>query len=236
MRRSVLSGFPGGSGGLDPVSKPVIALDGPAGSGKSTVARALARRLGVRHIDTGAMYRALALKLLRAGTDPALEDAVIALLEATQIEVSDGRVELDGSDVGALIRTEQVTGASSRVAQVGAVRRWMVQRQRAIVRAGDGAVVEGRDIGAVVLPEARLKIYLTASEPERARRRSVQSGSPAGKTRSQIALRDERDAGRTHSPLRPADDAVLVDTTELTVDQVVEQILQLLAGRQVTDD
>ena len=209
---------------------PVIALDGPAGSGKSTVARALARRLSATHVDTGAMYRALALKLLNR--QAALDEASASeLLGNTDIFVGDGSVLLDGEEVSHLIRTESVTSASSRVAELQPVRSWMVDRQRAIVDAAPGAVVEGRDIGTVVLPDADLKIYLDATPGERARRRALESGADPGKTATDIERRDERDLRRTYSPLKPAPDAVVLDTTGLSVEQVVERILEILSAR-----
>lgn len=211
-------------------SRIVIAVDGPAGSGKSTVARALARKLGVRHVDTGAMYRALALKLLRQSVDIEDQSRIEHLLEATYIRLVNGKVLLDEQDVTALIRTGEVTRASSRVAQIQPVRMWMVIRQRELVNNGEGAVVEGRDIGTVVLPDAPLKIFLTASESERARRRSSESGVSAEQTAAEMARRDQQDSTRTHSPLHRADDAVEVDTTGLTVEQVVDRILEFLAS------
>lgn len=211
------------------MSSPVIAVDGPAGSGKSTVSRALATRLGVRHIDTGAMYRALAVKILDLGMDPFGESDVIGMLEGTEIQVADGRVLLDGRDVTGLIRTGEVTRASSKVAQLQPVRKWMVSRQRELVSAANGAVVEGRDIGTVVLPEARLKVFLTANEKERTRRRSLQTGASNEATVAEIADRDARDSTRIHSPLKAADDAMVLDTTDLSEDEVVARIIEFLS-------
>jgi cytidylate kinase len=207
----------------------IVYLVGMPGSGKSTIAAAVSRRLSVPHIDTGAMYRALALKVLRSRVPPEDEPAVTALIGATDISVGDGSVLLDGEEVKGLIRSPEVTAASSKVAQHGAVRRWMVERQRAVVQAApEGAVVEGRDIGTVVLPDADLKVYLTASEQERARRRAAQRGASAEDALSEVATRDSRDMQRAHSPLRPAEDAVVLDTTGLSVDQVVEAVLERL--------
>ncbi|HEX2054792.1 MAG TPA: (d)CMP kinase [Actinomycetota bacterium] len=210
----------------------ILAVDGPAGSGKSTIAAAVASRLGVTHVDTGAMYRALALKVLRRGIAPEDEDGVTGLMGETDITVGDGRVLLDGEEVQGLIRSPEVTAASSKVAEYQPVRRWMVDRQRRVAGAAPGgAVVEGRDIGTVVLPDADLKVYLTASEEQRARRRSLQRGATAEEALQEVSSRDNRDMVRRYSPLRPADDAYVLDTTELSVEQVVEAVLEALRGR-----
>jgi cytidylate kinase len=208
----------------------VIALDGPAGSGKSTVARALAKALSATHVDTGAMYRALALKALNEQRRLDDEASTSELLASTDISVTDGSVLLDGKEVSHLIRTDQVAAASSRVAELQQVRWWMVDRQRAIVRAAGGAVVEGRDIGTVVLPDADLKIYLDATAAERARRRSLETGTDPELTAAEIEQRDARDSSRKLSPLKPAADAVVVDTTGLSVEQVVDRILEIMAN------
>jgi cytidylate kinase len=212
------------------VTSPVIALDGPAGSGKSTVARALAKQLSATHVDTGAMYRALALKALQQNRRLEDEAGTAELLDDTEISVADGSVLLDGEEVSHLIRTGEVAAASSRVAELEPVRRWMVDRQRAIVHAAPGAVVEGRDIGTVVLPDADLKIYLDATPAERARRRSLETGADADVTAAEIERRDARDSSRRLSPLKPAPDAVVLDTTGLSVEQVVDRILAILAA------
>jgi len=213
-----------------------IAVDGPAGSGKSTVAKALARRLGAAHVDTGAMYRALALKMLEEKLRFDDRSAVAEVLASTEIRVGDGKVLLDGRDVAHLIRSDEVTAASSKVAELEPVRKWMVDRQRAIAEAAGSAVVEGRDIGTVVLPGADLKIYLTASEQERARRRSLETGSEAGRTAAEIASRDARDSERTFSPLKAAADAVVLDTTDLSIEQVLDRILEILTTAGLADD
>jgi cytidylate kinase len=139
-------------------------------------------------------------------------------------------IAVDGRDVAHLIRSDEVTAASSKVAELEPVRKWMVEHQRAIAEAGGDAVVEGRDIGTVVLPQADLKIYLTASEQERARRRSLETGSEAERTSAEIASRDARDSQRTFSPMKAAADAVVLDTTDLSLEQVLEQILEILSG------
>ncbi len=210
----------------------IIAVDGPAGSGKSTIAAAVADRLSISHMDTGAMYRALALKVLRSDLPPEDEAGVASVLEETDISLGNGHVLLDGEDVEGLIRTPEVTAASSRVAEHGAVRSWMVDRQRRVVhRAPGGAVVEGRDIGTVVLPDADLKVYLTASEEQRVHRRSVQRGATESEALQEVSSRDSRDMTRRYSPLRPAEDAVVIDTTDLSIDEVVESVLKAMRER-----
>jgi cytidylate kinase len=205
----------------------IIAIDGPAGAGKSTVARALAQRLGFTYLDSGAMYRSVALAAIRAGADPDDPGAMAALARRSSISLEEGRVELDGEDVSGEIREVEVTEAASRVSVHPEVREAMVARQRELIAAGR-YVAEGRDIGTVVAPDADLKIFLTADERERAQRRAVESGERVADVLAAMAERDSRDAGREHGALRPADDAVAVDTSELQVDEVVERI-ELLA-------
>jgi cytidylate kinase len=197
----------------------VVAVDGPAGAGKSTVARALARALGFTYLDSGAMYRSVAL----AG--PEREPASL------DIAFADGdRVLLDGRDVTAEIRTPEVSELASRVAANPSVREAMVQKQRELMAEGDW-VAEGRDIGTVVAPGAELKVFLTASPEERARRRAAELGADVEAVLADQTLRDQRDSSREHSPLRPADDAVEIDTTGRSVDDVVAEIAQLVASR-----
>jgi len=200
----------------------VVAIDGPAGAGKSTVARATARALGFTYLDSGAMYRAAALKLLEEG------GAASERAEELQIELGD-RVVADGRDVTDAIRTPEVSEAASRIATNEKVRAALVRKQRALLNAGDW-VAEGRDIGTVVAPEAPVKVFLTASAEERAQRRATELGADAGMVQRDQALRDAQDSEREHSPLRPADDAVQLDTTGLSVDEVVERIAQLVRG------
>lgn len=207
---------------------PVIAIDGPAGSGKSTIARAVAGRLGLDHLDTGAMYRSVAFAALRSGIDPSDEPVVAALARRLEIDVDD-RVLVDGDDATDAIRGPDVSVAVSAVAQLPSVRAELVRRQREWVTARAGAVVEGRDIGSVVLPDADVKVYLTASEGERARRRAGETGQPGNDhVAADLARRDRVDSARTASPLVVADGAVVIDTTELTIDEVVDAILVLL--------
>jgi cytidylate kinase len=208
----------------------VIAIDGPAGAGKSTVARALAERLGFTYLDSGAMYRCVALAALRAGADPDDAEAVERLAREAEIELADGTVRLDGEDVTAAIRRADVSAAASRVSVHPGVREAMVERQRRLVAEG-GWVAEGRDIGTVVCPEAPLKVFLTASEDERARRRAAESDEDVEAVLAAQRDRDSRDTDREHGALRPADDAVEVETTGLGIEQVVERIARLAAER-----
>ena len=203
----------------------VIAIDGPAGAGKSTVARAVARELRFGFLDSGAMYRALGLSLSRRDGDPAERAREIA------IELGD-RVLLDGEDVTAAIRTPEASEAASRVAVLQPVRAALVDKQRALLRGGGDWVAEGRDIGTVVAPDAELKVFLTASPEQRARRRAAELGGDYETTLRDQLLRDQQDMRREHSPLRPAADAVELDTSDLTVDQVVERIAELARERR----
>jgi cytidylate kinase len=193
----------------------LIAIDGPAGAGKSTVARAVAKALGFTYLDTGAMYRAVALADLRGAADPA----------ACAIGF-DGGVILDGEDVTAQIRTPQVSARASELAARPEVRAALVARQRELIDGGD-YVAEGRDIGTVVAPDAELKVFLTASPGERARRRAAETGGDVETVLAEQATRDDRDRTREHSPLTAAADAVEVDTTGLGIDEVVARIVAL---------
>ncbi len=212
----------------------VIAIDGPGGSGKSTVAQAVAQRLGYRHLDTGAMYRAVTVLALRAGAVGDTE-ATAKLAEDMDLEM-DGAVVVNGEDVTAAIRSPEVDAAVSVVAANPAVRRSLVARQRAWAEGGGGAVVEGRDIGSVVFPHARLKVYLTADPTERARRRVRQLASEAegpqpvevAETAALLRRRDELDSSRATSPLVVPEDALVVDTTGRPVDDVIEEVLSRL--------
>jgi CMP/dCMP kinase len=197
----------------------VIAIDGPAGAGKSSVARALATRLGSTYLDSGAMYRCVALAALRRKAPPA------TLAPFLHIELGE-RVLLDGEDVTEAIRAPEVTEGASRAAADPSVREAMVAKQRALMATGDW-VAEGRDIGTVVAPDAAVKVFLTASPEERARRRAAELGADPGQVRAEQALRDERDSTREHSPLRPAPGAVELDTTELALEEVVDRIAGL---------
>jgi CMP/dCMP kinase len=208
----------------------VIAIDGPAGVGKSTVARALAERLGFTYLDSGAMYRCVALAALERGVDLEAEAAMGELARSLGIELDGDRVVLDGRDVSAAIRSPEVTAASSRVSVHPGVRKAMVAGQRELIAAGR-YVAEGRDIGTVVSPEAPLKVFLTASPQERARRRAGQTGEDLEAVLVAQRERDGRDESREHSALRAADDAVELDTTGLALDQVVDRIVTLARQR-----
>ncbi len=208
----------------------VIAIDGPAGAGKSSVARGVAAALGFTYLDSGAMYRCVALAALDGGLDLDDAEAVGALAASLRIELDGGRVMLDERDVGAAIREPQVTEAASRVSVHPPVREAMVARQRALIAAGR-YVAEGRDIGTVVSPDAPLKVFLTASAEERARRRAAQSGEDEAAVLAAQSERDERDETREHSALRAADDAIELDTTGLRLEQVVERVVALARKR-----
>lgn len=206
----------------------VIALDGPAGAGKSTVAARLADMLGLEYLDTGAMYRAVTFAALRDGVQLDDAEAVSALARNSQFDISADRVLVDGDDATAAIRGPEVTAAVSTVAAVPAVRAVLVERQRAWANERNGGVLEGRDIGTVVFPDARLKVFVTASPRVRAERRVAQSGGDVEEVAAAIAARDLKDSAREASPLAEAGDAVHVDTSELSVEQVVAHIMTLL--------
>jgi CMP/dCMP kinase len=215
-----------------------VAIDGPAGSGKSTVARGVADALRLLVLDTGAMYRAATLAALDADADLADADAVTAAARQADIAVSEdgsGTVQLDGRDVTDEIRGPAVTAAVSLVSAHPGVREVMVARQRAWVDRHDGGVVEGRDIGTVVFPDATVKVFLTASDEERATRRHRDEAAAARRpdvdaVREALARRDALDSGRAMSPLRLADDALVIDTTGRTVDDVVREIVARYAS------
>jgi CMP/dCMP kinase len=211
----------------------VIAIDGPGGVGKSTVANAVAAALDLPHLDTGATYRAAGLAVLRRGGDPFDAEAAVEAVDEAMLEFRDGSVLIDGEDVTAAIRTTEATAASSAVAAHPALRRRIVELQRRwVADHGGDAVVEGRDIGTVVFPDAAVKIYLTARPEVRAARRAGDAES-AGRTVDEIAgelrARDHADSTRAASPLRPADDAVIIDTSDLSEDEVVELALGVAA-------
>ena len=208
----------------------VIAIDGPAGAGKSTVARGVAKALGYTYLDSGAMYRCVALAALERGIDPDDGDRLGEMAWGLDIDFEGDTVRLDGRPVAGRIRSPEVTVASSRVSVHPQVRQAMVKRQRELIAAGS-YVAEGRDIGTVVSPDAPLKVFLTASEEERARRRAGETEEPVERVRRAMEERDRRDAGRQHGALRAAEDSVEVDTTELSVEQVVERVVELARER-----
>ncbi len=211
-----------------------IAIDGPAGAGKSFVARSVAAALGLRYIDTGAMYRAVALAAIEEGVDPDDAEQLGDLMSRSRIGFADVGVTLNGAPVEERIRERDVTDAAARVARHQVVRDALVAVQRAAAAEGD-VVMEGRDIGTAVLPGAEVKVFLTASLDERVRRRARQLGLPqdaatACRLQDDIRERDEADSGRAISPLVQADDAVAIDTTAMSPDQVVERICEIAQG------
>jgi CMP/dCMP kinase len=210
------------------VTHPLIAIDGPAGAGKSTVGRALAARLGLEYLDTGAMYRAVACAALRRGIPVTDEEAVAQLARTMSLSVSDDGVVLDGVDITAEIRGREVTAVVSAVAANPGVRAELRARQRAWGDDRGGGVIEGRDIGTVVFPDATLKLYVTASHQERAARRVREIGGDVNDVAASIAERDRRDMTRLDGPLRPDGGAVVVDTTGIPIDKVVDTIVDLL--------
>lgn len=223
---------------VTPVERLVIAVDGPSGSGKSTVSRSVARRLGLRYLDTGAMYRAMTCWMLRNDVDVEDAEAVAELADRPQLASGTNpdrpTISVDGDDWSGLIRTREVTNAVSAVSAVSAVRRRLVALQRQTIGEG-GIVVEGRDIGTAVAPDAPVKVYLTAASTARAQRRTAElDKDPAvtvSLTEAELARRDRLDSSRTTSPLAKADDATELDTTHLTLEEVVDAVIDLVRQR-----
>jgi cytidylate kinase len=212
----------------------IIAIDGPSGAGKGTVARALAQRLGYEHLDTGAMYRAVAWKAVRDGVPLDAEESMAALAERSRLEVGPV-VRIDGHDVTTAIRTPEIDRAAAMTARLPQVRAVLVKRQRSLGEHG-GVVIEGRDIGTVVFPDADVKIYLDASSEERARRRSADPAHGAGRqvgldVESEMRARDLSDSTRATSPLAVATDAVRLNTTGLSIDETLERVMQIVDER-----
>lgn len=208
----------------------VIAIDGPAGAGKSTVARAVAGEIGFTYLDSGAMYRCVALAALQGKADLDDGEAVGALAEGLEIDFDGQRALLDGEDVSEEIRSPEVSATASHVSVHPRVRAAMVERQRQLIVA-DRYVAEGRDIGTVVSPDSPLKIFLTASDEERARRRAAETGEPVEEVLAAQRQRDARDTEREHGALRAAEDAVELDTTGLSLDEVVARVVALVRER-----
>ncbi len=206
----------------------VIAIDGPAGAGKSTVGRALADLLGLGYLDTGAMYRAMTFATLRRGLHQDDLDGVAHIAPDVHLDVVDGVVTVDGVDATKEIRGREVTEAVSQISANPTVREVLVERQRDWVAERGGGVVEGRDIGTVVFPDADLKLFITASPRIRAERRVREIGGDVDEVEASIIKRDRSDSSRAHSPLSEADDAVTVDTTDMSIDEVVDHIVAML--------
>jgi len=210
------------------VTSGIIAIDGPAGAGKSTIARALAQRLGVEYLDTGAMYRAVTVAAMRRGVAVNDVERVASIAADLDIDVDDRGVFVDGTDVTSEIRSREVTANVSAVAANSAVRSVLRARQRAWGDERSGGVMEGRDIGSVVFPDAALKLYLTASPRVRAERRVAEAGGDVDEIEAAIAARDHYDSSRADSPLREADGSIVVDTTGLGIEEVLDRITSLL--------
>jgi cytidylate kinase len=210
----------------------VIAIDGPAGAGKSTVAKGVAKALGFTYLDSGAMYRCVALAALDRGIDLEDGERLGELAWSLEIGFDGDSIRLDGEPVGGKIRSPEVTIAASHVSVHPQVRQAMVKRQRELIASGN-YVAEGRDIGTVVSPDSQLKVFLTADEEERARRRAADSGEPIARVQEAMRDRDRRDQDRADSPLRAADESVPVDTTDRSPDEVVAQIAELARQRGI---
>lgn len=210
----------------------VVAVDGPSGSGKSTVSKRLARELNARYLDTGAMYRAVTWAVLRAGVDPHDADSVAKVANEVELEIGTDPtgpdIRVNGIPVDTQIRGAEVTAAVSAVSAVPEVRKLLVHRQRQIIDETGRIVVEGRDIGAVVAPDANLKVYLTASSGARAQRRSAEYDTDVTATAADLARRDRLDSTRAADPLKQAPDAVVLDTTEMGIDEVVARLREML--------
>ncbi|MGB9767194.1 MAG: (d)CMP kinase [Sulfurihydrogenibium sp.] len=211
----------------------IVAIDGPAGSGKSTIAKELAKKLGFTYIDTGAMYRALALKVIKMNIDPQNQEQVVNILEKTDIKLSEDKVFLDGVDVSSEIRTEEVGNVASLIARYKKVREVMVEKQREIGKSAKNAVIEGRDAGTKIFPDADLKVFMTAKPEVRAQRRVNQLKEKGfvvdyNHILQKIIERDKMDYERQESPLRPTEDYIILDTTDKTIEEVLQFLESLI--------
>ena len=213
-----------------------VAIDGPGGTGKSSIAKAVAERLGLEYIDTGAMYRSIALKSLRKGVDAEDEPAVVKMLEETLIDFEDNKVYLDGEDVSGLIRTNEISMAASTISKLGPVRAKVDEVSKRLASTKN-VVMEGRDIGTAVIPDAEVKIFMTADSDVRAERRYKQlleQGKEADLAviKSEIEKRDYQDSHREINPLKQADDAVFLDTSNMTKEEVIDTVCELIAEKR----
>jgi cytidylate kinase len=209
----------------------IVTLDGPGGTGKSTVSRVVAQRAGLPHLDTGAFYRAATLAVIDAGVDPSDREAVAEVVRGVTMNQESGRMYLNGGDVTREIRGEGVTAKVSAVSAHPEVRRLLVELQRAWIDEHGGGVVEGRDIGSVVFPDAAVKVFLNASPEVRAMRRAMETGEELGDVLADLDRRDQLDSTRAASPLTVPDGAVTIDTSELTFEEVVDQLLELIRAK-----
>lgn len=209
-----------------------VAIDGPGGTGKSTIAKAIAGRFGIEYIDTGAMYRSIALKSVRSGVSADDEPAVKEMLDSTEIDFRDGKVRLDGEDVGGLIRTNEISMAASDISKLPCVRAKVDELSRRIA-ATKSVVMEGRDIGTAVIPDAEVKIFMTADPAVRAKRRYdqlIEQGKEADleKIAEEIKARDYQDSHRELNPLKQADDAVFLDTTDMSIEENIDAVAEII--------
>lgn len=209
----------------------IVTMDGPGGTGKSTVSRVVAHKTGLPHLDTGAFYRAATLAVLEAGADPTSEDAVLDVVSGLRLSQGEGRMYLNDRDVSAEIRSEPVTAAVSAVSAHPEVRKILVDMQRAWVDRHGGGVVEGRDIGSVVFPDAPVKVFLHATPVVRARRRALETGERIDDVLADLNRRDRFDSSRAVSPLSVPEGAVVLDTSKLSFDEVVEEVLHLVRAK-----
>ena len=214
-----------------PVSKLIVTLDGPGGTGKSTVSRVVAHKAGLPHLDTGAFYRAATLAVLDSGVDPSDGTEVLKVVSRARLAQESGRMYLNGRDVSIEIREEEVTAAVSAVSAHPEVRKRLVDVQRAWAESHGGGVVEGRDIGSVVFPDATVKVFLDASPEVRARRRALETGEAEAAVLEDLSRRDRLDSTRVASPLIIPDGAVVIDTSDLTFDEVVDEVLVLIGAK-----